>query len=136
MTEAFKILIAERSRNVREFLRRELLDEGYRVKVAGHGRELLLLIATEDPPDLLILDPDIPSSLPTQNLLRLLHQTTPALPVMVHTFPNGDWDYLKMPGVVACLEKKADIDPLKKEVAELIGERYPVRFRNFKELHR
>ena len=136
MTKAFKILIAERSRNVREFLRRELLDEGYRVKVAGHGRELLLLIATEDPPDLLILDPDIPSSLNTLNLLRLLHQTTPALPVIIHTFLNGEGDYLKMPGVVACLEKKADIDPLKKEIAHLIGEHYPVRFKNFQELYR
>jgi len=136
VTKPFKILIADRSRNVREFLQRELLDEGYRVNVAGHGRELLLLIANEDPPDLLSLDPEIPSSLNTLHLLRLLHQMNPALPVMIHTFLNEERDYLKMPGVVAFLEKKADIDPLKKEVAKLIGKHYPVRAKIFEELHR
>lgn len=37
MAKKFTILTADRNRNVREFLKREMIAEGYRVKVAKIG---------------------------------------------------------------------------------------------------
>lgn len=41
MEKKFTLLIADRNRNVREFLKRELIAEGYGVKVARNGQEIL-----------------------------------------------------------------------------------------------
>ena len=41
MAKTCKILIADRNRHVRDFLRRELGAEGYQVEVARDGREVL-----------------------------------------------------------------------------------------------
>ena len=56
MAEPPKILIADRNRHVRDFLRRELHAEGYRIEVARDGREVLNHLQGHEPPDLLILD--------------------------------------------------------------------------------
>lgn len=37
----FTILIADRNSNVREFLKREMMTEGYRVRLAKDSREVL-----------------------------------------------------------------------------------------------
>jgi len=125
--QAFKILIADRNRNVRNFLQRELLCEGYEVTLAGEGRELLSLFNGGHSPDILILDPDIPSDLTKAALIKLLHFHHPALPIVIHTFLSDDFDYSEMPGVAACLEKGEDIALLKKVVADVIQKYYPFR---------
>ena len=48
MYDKFTILIADRNRHVREFLRRELMAEDYCVEVAKDGREVLLMITAEN----------------------------------------------------------------------------------------
>jgi DNA-binding NtrC family response regulator len=116
----FRILIADRNRNVRNFLQRELLSEGYQVILAGEDRELLQLLRGENPPDLLILDPDIPSSLTTPELIRLVHARQPNLSIVIHTCWSDDFESLHMPGVAVCLEKEEDVARLKKVVANVI----------------
>ena len=60
MSDDFTLLITDRNRHVRNFLRRELIAEGYQVEVAADGRDLLRKISLAGPPDLLILDLEIP----------------------------------------------------------------------------
>jgi DNA-binding NtrC family response regulator len=120
----FKILIADRNRNVRNLLQRELLGEGYQVILAGEDRELIRLLHDENTADLLILDPDLPSSLTTPELIALLHGHRPALPIVIYTFLHDDFDYRRMPGVAMCLEKEEDINLLKEGVTRVINKYY------------
>ncbi len=134
MDHVCKILLADRNRHVRKYLERELAGEGYQVVLAGEGQELLQLLACQDPPDLLILDPDIPSYLTAPELIRLLHCRHPAVPVVIHSFmPDAD-NYSEIPGVEVCLEKSEDVTLLKKVIADLIqdstGKGYSKRMSN------
>lgn len=116
-----KILIADRNRHVREFLRRELLAEGYQVEEARDGREILGLLNGGTLPDLLILDLELPF-VSELKVLELLHEKLPSLPVLIHSFPpesGQDW-----PEAAAFLEKKGDTHLLKEVVAELLGKNH------------
>jgi len=116
---AAKILIADRNRHVRELLRRELTGEGYRVEVAKDGRELLELLAGPEPPDLLILDLEVPY-LDEVALWERLKAQSPPIPVLIHTF--GPEDRTPEPGfpAVVFLEKRGDTDHLKAAVVDAI----------------
>jgi DNA-binding response OmpR family regulator len=121
---SYKILIADRNRHVREFLRRELTAEGYRVEMVRDGRELLSQINGEDPPQLLILDLEIPYLDELQVWARL-QDCRPPLPVVIHTFLPEYPTHLTVPLAAAFLEKKGDTDQLKSVVAEVIRKNYP-----------
>jgi len=123
--KTIKILIADRNRNVRNLLQRELLGEGYLVILAGEDRELIRLLHDENIVNLLILDPDIPSSLSIAELITLVHAYHPALPIVIYTFQNDEFNYADLPGVVVCLEKGEDISLLKREVTDLVKKYYP-----------
>ena len=124
MDQAFKILIADRNRNVRKLLERELLGEGYQVMLAGEDRELIQLFTEAEPPDILILDPDLPSYFTKSQLIELLHLHHPYLPIVIHTLLSDDFNYSELPGVAVCLEKGEDTALLKKVVAETIQKYY------------
>ncbi|MGA7562757.1 MAG: response regulator [Desulfobaccales bacterium] len=127
MAEQCKILIADRNRHVREFLRRELRAEGYRVEVAGDGREVLKLLESDEPPHLLILDLEIPN-LDELEIWARLQDRQPPLPVVVHTFLPEYPTRLTFPMAAAFLEKQGDTDHLKGTVAEVLEKHYPRRF--------
>jgi CheY-like chemotaxis protein len=127
VADACKILIADRNRHVREFLRRELSAEGYQVEVARDGRELLARINGSDPPHLLILDLEIPY-LDELEVWTRLQELQPPLPVVIHTFLPEYPTHLALPGAAAFLEKKGDTDLLKAVVAEVVGKSYPQKF--------
>lgn len=124
MANTCKILIADRNRNVRDFLRRELSAEGYVVEVARDGREVLGRINGDDPPHLLILDLEIPY-LDEPEVWARLKDRQPPLPVVIHTFLPEYPTHLTLPIAVAFLEKKGDTDLLKAVVADMIGKHYP-----------
>jgi len=119
-----KILIADRNRHVRDFLRRELTAEGYRVEVAADGREILHRINGNDPPHLLILDLEIPY-LDEPELWDRLKERQPPLPLVIHTLLPQYPTNLTLPLAAAFLEKKGDMDLLKTVVAEVIDKYYP-----------
>ena len=127
VAEQCKILIADRNRHVREFLRRELRAEGYRVEVAGDGREVLNLLESDEPPHLLILDLEIPN-LDELEIWARLQDRQPTLPVVIHTFLPEYPTRLTFPLAAAFLEKKGDTDHLKGTVAEVLEKHYPRRF--------
>jgi len=120
MDREFKILIADRNRNVRNLLQRELFGGGCQVLLAGEDRELLRLLQDENALDLLILDPDIPSSLSIPDLIRLIHIRRPALPIVIYTFLEDGGNYSELPGVARCLEKGEDLRPLQELVTEVM----------------
>jgi CheY-like chemotaxis protein len=119
-----KILIADRNRHVRDFLRRELSAEGYVVEVARDGREVLGRLDGEDPPQLLILDLEIPY-LDEPEVWARLRDRQPPLPVVIHTFLPEYPTNLTLPITAVFLEKKGDTDQLKAVVAKVIQKHYP-----------
>ena len=85
MKEGFTILIADRNPHVRDFLRREMVSEGYRVRLARNGQEVLKSVLDDEPPDLLILDLDLPD-VSDMTLLQRVQERIPTLPIVIHTF--------------------------------------------------
>lgn len=126
MEGRFTILIADRNRHVREFLKREMLADGYRVELASNGREVLEWIYRRHPLDLLILDLDLPGVGET-SLFERLQNRVPTLPVVVHTFLS---EYISHPAVLssaALVEKKGNnIDRLKQVVYDVLRKFYGI----------
>jgi DNA-binding response OmpR family regulator len=123
----FTILITDRNRHVREFLRRELTAEGYTVRVARDGREVLMVIDQEISPDLLILDLEIPYAGGLALLERLQNRENP-VPVVVHTFLAEDGNHMNARHAAVFVEKSGNTDKLKTAVAEVLSKCYPRRF--------
>lgn len=126
MPAGFTILIADRNRHVRNFLRRELLKEGYRVEVATDGRDILRKMNTDGPPDLLILDLELPYVGGLSILKRLTHRY-PHLPVIIHTFPTEDANHPVVQSAAAYVEKVGNTDRLKRIIQRVLREYYPNR---------
>lgn len=119
------ILISDRNRHVREFLKREMTAEGYRVRLAKNAQEVMYWAYQPERLDLIILDLDLPDA-GELGLLEKLENRIPALPVVVHGF---SLDYTYSPTVMhaaAFVEKKGNsIERLKKVVFKLLQEPGP-----------
>jgi DNA-binding NtrC family response regulator len=128
MKKPFTILIVDRNRHVRQFLRREMMAEGYRVRLAKNGKEALISIYTHKGLDLVILDPDLPDS-DELNLLEKLQDRIPVLPVVIHTFLSEVFNNAFVLEHAAFVEKEgSNIDRLKNVVTEILKHTYPQRF--------
>jgi CheY-like chemotaxis protein len=127
MNRPFRILIADRNRHVREFLRREFREAGYRAHVARDCREVLMMLDVSDPPDLLILDLEMPSGDSLQVLERL-QARVPPLPVVIHAFLSEHVNQPALRHAAALVEKRGDTDRLKSAVVEVLKRHYPERF--------
>jgi DNA-binding response OmpR family regulator len=127
MNRPFRILITDRNRHVREFLRREFREAGYRANVARDCREVLMMLDVSDPPDLLILDLEMPSGDSIQVLERL-QTRVPPLPVVIHAFLAEHVNQPALRHAAALVEKRGDTDRLKFAVVEVLKRHYPERF--------
>lgn len=127
MEAGWKILVADRNRHVREFLRRELEAEGYEVQVARDGHQVWNLLNGSAPPDLLILDLEIPYLEELAEQAHLQDQGLP-VPLIVHSFGDDSPSGAHLPKAAAFLEKTEDPARLKEVVAEVLGRFYPQRF--------
>jgi DNA-binding NtrC family response regulator len=116
-----KILIADRNQHVREFLKRELMAEGYRVGLAKNVQEVLTKVYHSENLDLLILDPDLPGA-EILSLFKKLQDRIPVLPVVVHTYLKDYANHTDILSDVAFVEKSgSSIESLKKMVCEILG---------------
>ena len=121
MKEKFTILIADRNPHVRDFLMREMRKEGYSIRVAKNGREVLKWAYDPDLVDLLILDPDLPDAGEIE-IMEKLNNRVPSLPVVVHSFLSDYNNHLDTFNAAAYVEKEGgSIDRLKEVVSELFG---------------
>jgi DNA-binding response OmpR family regulator len=124
----FTLLIADRNPHVREFLRREFISAGYRVQVAKDGREVLRMADADEPPQLLILDLDMPYVTGVAILEELQNRRSP-LPVLVHTFFTEQARHPAVQKAAGFWEKRGNnIDGFKAAVAQILREFYPHRF--------
>ncbi len=120
MKKTITILVADRNRHVRELLKRELAEAGYRILLAKTALEVSDTIYQQNPPDLLILDPDLPDD---ENIhsLKLLPEKAPSLPIILHMHAADttiDTSEIKSVGFV---EKNGNsIEHVKKIVAEIM----------------
>jgi len=120
LREGYNILIADRNPHVRELLRREMMLEGYQVKLAKTGREVINYTLRQDSFDLLILDPDLPDT-DESFLLKKLGERIPPLPVVVHAFLSENSEQQDVLTTVIFVEKRgSSIDHLKKIVSEIL----------------
>lgn len=127
MRDKFTILIADKNKNVRDFLRRELTAEGYEVIAARDGNQLLDAICRGDPLDLLILDLEIPDS-DSSKILEMTQTRNPPLPVVIHTFLTEESERDDLSRAWLYIEKSGNIDHLKSAVGEMLRRFYPERF--------
>jgi len=128
MPSIFTILIADKNKNVREFLRREFVADGYVVKLAKDGRELTGLILENPAPDLLICDLEVPYANGPDSLEKLA-DARPLLPIVVYSFLTEHANHKAVRKAAAFLEKRGnDIDALKETVAKILEDYYPTRF--------
>jgi len=119
----FKILIADRNQHVREFLKRELMAEGYRVGLAKNVQEVLKKVYHSETFDLLIMDPDLPG-IDKLSLFKKLQDRIPALPVVVHTYLTDYTDDTNILSEVAFVEKSgSSVEGLKKTVYAMLRKR-------------
>ncbi len=132
MDDPFRILITDRNRHVREFLEREFRDAGYQTQVAKDGQEVIALVEAERPPDLLILDLEMPHGDGLEILQRLLSRLPP-LPVVIHAFLAEHSNQTALEKAAALVEKKGDTDCLKITVMEVLRKHYPNRFEGMQE---
>lgn len=117
----FTILIADRNPNVRELLKREMMAEGYRVRLAKDSREVLKWVFTQTPLDLLILDLDLPDAGEVE-IFEKLNDRIPQLPVVLHSFQADHANYPKALINAAFVEKRGNsIERLKKVVSKMLN---------------
>jgi CheY-like chemotaxis protein len=109
------ILLADDNKNIREYCRRELEDEGYRVVLARDGAEATQL-ARRELPDLVILDISMPR---TDGLeaARQIKAEAPCTPVVFFTlFDEVCVNDPRSRVATACVEKGADLAELKRVI--------------------
>ena len=119
----FSILIADRNPHVRRLLERELKADGYQVRVADNGREVLEWAYRLQPLDLIILDLDLPD-IDEQTLFGNLQDRIPVLPIIIHSFqPEGIKLSVNYRHVVFVEKGENSIEKLKKAASDIFDYR-------------
>jgi CheY-like chemotaxis protein len=110
------ILFADDSKNIREYWRAALEDEGYRVVLASDGMEAVRTLR-EESPDMAILDISMPRASGLE-ALEQIRSLAPQVPVILFTAYTDDC--LRDPRAslaAACVGKGQDRDELKRVVS-------------------
>lgn len=117
-----RLLLADRNRHVREFLKRELETEDHTVVTASSAQEILTVLGGGERFDLLILDLEVPYVVEA-NLLPQLQTFYPTLPILIHSFQPDNPQALATCHNAIFLEKNEDPAQLKATVAALLKAR-------------
>lgn len=120
MSGAFTILVADRNPHVRALLKRELEFDGCRVRLAASTDDLLECAFRPDPPELIIMDPDLPGT-PAPVLLELLREHRAGGRVVVHAhFNRFTPEEAAIPADVIKVQKGAGSAEILKHVTRFI----------------
>ena len=123
MNKQHTILIADRNSHVRGFLKRELTAEGYDIRLAKCGREVLKWAYRLEPLDLIILDLDLPD-IDEHSLFSKLNDRIPVLPIVIHSFqPNGVKSAVNYEHTVFVEKGGNSIEKLKTVVNDILSSR-------------
>jgi len=125
MEKEFTILIADRNPHIREFLAREMRAIGYRVLLARTGKEVLQIAYSNQPLDLVILDPDLPDQ-DGRDTIKSLQDRIPTLPLVIHGFISDYVDSSKVVSTGIFVEKTgSSIELLSKLAFEVLNKTRP-----------
>ena len=121
MNKPIILLIADRNPHVREFLKREMMAEGYRIRLVKSGQELIDDVHNSGTRlDMVILDPDLPDA-NDLTLVHQIHQIVPGLPIVIHSLQTDVIHQLDAVYPVIFVEKKgSSVDHLKQAVKDLL----------------
>ena len=129
MKKEFNLLIVDRNPHIRNFLKREFQSEGYNIQLAKNGRELVGILYSSQPIDLVIIDPDIPD-VSQLNLFKSLENRVPTLPFVIH---SDLFDYLETTSHISKAifvpKRGSSSETLKDVVWNLLKESNPKKFK-------
>ncbi len=120
MKKNYNIIVADRDRQVRAFLSREMILAGYSVWQVKNGFELLNQLAGKEQMDLLILDPDFPDA--DEELIFIeVADKCPLLPIIVHAYSLNTCIVASSKNPVIFVEKHGNsIDLLIKNITVIL----------------
>lgn len=127
MKKNFTILVADKNRNVRDFLRRELSEDGYDIVVATDGNQVEARIESDTAPDLLVIDLEAPE-IDGSKILEMSQTRRPPLPVIIHTFLTEESVRDRVQETESYIEKSGNLDHLRSAIEEMLKKFYPDRF--------
>jgi two-component system response regulator (stage 0 sporulation protein F) len=115
------VLVVEDEPNQRSLYEEELSDEGYTVVTAEDGRQALEM-AQSQPPDLVVMDVNMPKMDGLDTLSRLL-EIDRRIPVIIHTAYASYRDSFASWSADAYIVKNSDLSELKEAVKRLLAAR-------------
>jgi DNA-binding NtrC family response regulator len=119
------LLIADPKKNVREFLKREMHQNGYRVLTAKTGKEIMAVLKNDPSIELLIIDPNLPD-VTDWSIFTLIENHTPRLPVIIHTYIQDYAEHVLTHGSVHFIEKRGNsVSSLRKIIEKVLRETKP-----------
>ena len=120
----FTVLFVDDSRNIRDFCRKELERDGYRVLEAPDGQAALEICGRQRP-DVLVVDVHMPLLNGVETVQRV-HGVYPDLPVIFFTSQRGEVPAAPSPKAVwKCVEKTPDLGELKSSIARVLEDSPP-----------
>lgn len=128
MKKEFNLLIVDRNLHIRNFLKREMQTEGHHVQLARNAKEVLKIIYSPEPIDLIIIDLDLPGA-SELNLLKCLEDRSPALPFVIHSDLFYYSESTSLISKATFVPKQgSSSETLKDVVRNLLKESYPRKF--------
>ena len=116
-----RLLIADDDRNLALLYEQELTDEGYDVSVVHDAKNAIDRVEA-DPPDLLILDIQMPGMDGIEALSRILGKNS-RLPVILNTAYSNHKDNFMTWSADAYVVKSSDLSELKTTVKDVLQRR-------------
>lgn len=114
-----RILVVDDEIHICELYKIELEDEGYSVTVVNSGSEALQVV-DNNPPDLIVLDVQMPGMDGIETLEKLLGRDK-GIPIILNTAYSHYKDDFTTWGADAYVVKSSDTSKLKSEIKRLIG---------------
>jgi CheY-like chemotaxis protein len=112
------ILIVEDYKNQRLLYEQELRLEGYEILTAADGKEALEKVQ-EQPPDIIIMDKNIPKMDGIEAMGRILNKHKD-IPIIIHTAYSSYKDNFMSWAADAYIVKSSDLTELKNKTKEMI----------------
>ena len=114
------ILLADDNKNIREFCKRELEDEGYQVRLAANGFEAIASFRGQAP-DVVVLDIAMPL-LDGLQVLEQIRAIDPRMPVVLFSAFDGALSADPRSSLAtACVQKRDDLSELKRTICANLG---------------
>ncbi|ODS34417.1 MAG: two component response regulator [Candidatus Scalindua rubra] len=112
------ILLVEDDKNQRFLYEQELRQEGYEIATASNGKEALEK-AQEQPPDIIIMDINIPKMNGIEAMGRILSKNK-KIPIIINTAYSNYKDSFMSWAADAYIVKSSDLSELKNKIKEIL----------------